>query len=168
MFVSTGTVQGNISGLGPTTVPTTNADARCMSDSSYPGTGTYKALLVNGTHRRGSITANVGDGQIDWVLHASTEYRRIDGTTVIGTTGANALFTLPFTNSVHTVFITYWTGIFGDWTTQSSVGFTCADWTDNSGGPQAPYGAGNATDASSLTGSGNYCSDFKSLLCVQQ
>ncbi|EKO07525.1 PF07588 domain protein [Leptospira interrogans serovar Pyrogenes str. L0374] len=32
----------------------------------------YKALLADGINRRASVTGNAGDGQINWVLQAST------------------------------------------------------------------------------------------------
>ena len=65
---------GNLSGM-------IGADAKCQSQFGTLG-GTWKALV-------GTTTGRYNGGP-DWILAANTEYRRIDGTTVVGTTGANA------------------------------------------------------------------------------
>lgn len=49
----------------------------------------YKALLADGINRRASVTGNAGDGQINWVLQASTVYSQATtGTPTIGTTNS--------------------------------------------------------------------------------
>ncbi len=47
------------------------ADEKCMSDSNYPETGLYKAMISRSTR-----IAAVGS-QTDWVLQASKECRRL-------------------------------------------------------------------------------------------
>ena len=51
------------------------ADARCNTDVNRPNTSLeYRAVIVDGVHRKASATANAGDGQIDWVLVYETDY----------------------------------------------------------------------------------------------
>ena len=78
------------------------ADAACMSDSKYPGTGTYKAMIVTpqtSSPKRiacssAACTEGAG-GRVDWVLRETTTYRRaVDGIKVFNT-DAHALITYP-------------------------------------------------------------------------
>ena len=97
IFVTTGTSDGLIGAGG-----IAEADAFCMADAGYPGTGTYKALIVDGTNRIACTTANCSGGageHTDWVLKASTAYVRSNGSTAIGTTTAEGIFSFPLTNS---------------------------------------------------------------------
>ncbi len=144
------------------------ADARCNSDANKPAnTGTYKALHVGGTSRRASVTATAGDGQIDWVLYASKEYRRSDGT-MITTSSSARLFTFPLLNAISPSDIpgvVVWTGLASDWTTSAS---TCATWTDSSVG-QFGFTATEYDLTSTAIQSGNFaCNTQQALYCVQQ
>lgn len=113
-----------------------NADNACMTDANYPGTGVYKALLVdNGTSRTACTSANCATGgnteHKNWVLIPNATYVRPDGTTEIFKANANGIFVFGnFTNPITTVMNRdYWTGINSDWTT----GVTCSNWTSVSG-----------------------------------
>ncbi len=101
IFLSASGHNGNFGGA-------TGADTFCMGDANYPGTGTYKALLTDGSTRIACTTANCGGGpseHVGWILAANKRYTRVDGTE-IGTTTANGIFTFPLTNSISTVSIT--------------------------------------------------------------
>ena len=78
-------------------------DNACANSSNKPSGGTYKALVVDGTNRIACTTANCSGGtseHIDWVLKPNKEYRRTDGSTVIGTTNSNGIFSFPISNGV--------------------------------------------------------------------
>lgn len=91
------------------------ADTTCNSDGNKPGAaiGTFKAFLVDPQNnmRRASVTADAGDGQIDWVLQANKQYRRSDGITIVATSNAVRLFTFPLTASFVTGMGGHWTGL---------------------------------------------------------
>lgn len=143
------------------------ADAMCSQDAARPAAATYtiKAFLV-GTTRRASLTASAGDGQLDWVLRSNQQYRRSDGTTVIGTTGSNALFTFPLAASFGTVGIGFRTGLNVNWTT---VGNDCLSWTDGSVGQTSEIGTANQTNNTAIGGGNITCSNpGYYLMCVEQ
>ena len=149
------------------------ADALCMSDANYPGTGTYKALIVDGANRVASVTANAGDGQVDWVLKPNTNYSRSDGTTLIMTTDANAIFVFgTLNNGFENTHHPYWSGLNDDWTATPDTPFDqhCNGWAY--GGATAPYGVfgyTDGTDSTAIHWSGSaYCSNIMNLVCVQQ
>lgn len=108
-------------------------DSQCASDSHKPsGGGTYKAMVADGTNRIACTTANCSGGtseHTNWVLKPSKEYRRADGTTVIGTTTANGIFSFPLTAAIQTTVVgsnTTITGLNANWT---SNGNDCSDFT---------------------------------------
>lgn len=70
----------------------------------------------------------------DWPLKASTTYVQSNGTTVIGTTTAGAIFNFPLTSAFTTNNTVAWTGLTAAWGTSAS---NCSDWTD----ANAPSGA---------------------------
>ena len=148
-------------------VGVTGADAFCMSDSNYPGTGTYKALLTDGSTRVACTTANCGGGpseHVGWVLAANKRYTRLDGTE-IGNTTANALFSFPLTNSISTFAITSWTGFDSDWTA-FSVGL-CSGWNSTAG--NGVDGSTTATNIGAVSSNYNPCSTAtRRLYCVEQ
>ena len=84
-----------------------------MTDSNYPGSGTYKALITDGTNRVACTSANCATGgageNINWVLTPSTEYFRTDGTTEIGVTTSAGIFSFPLSNAI-TASGVAWTG----------------------------------------------------------
>jgi hypothetical protein len=160
-FISSSTLTGNIGGIA-------GADALCNSDGAKPSIlpNVYKAMIVDGTNRKASNTANAGDGQVDWVFLPNTSYFRTDGTTLIKTTNANSIFVFPLTSSFDTPGIPYWTGLNTDWTTSSN---RCAtDWTSTTGNGQA--GQATMLTSASISGGGPPpCNAaLPRLLCVQQ
>ncbi|EMG01323.1 PF07588 family protein [Leptospira borgpetersenii str. 200701203] len=70
---------------------TAGADAYCNSHipSSLTGTGSYKAMLVDGTNRVATtVGATSSTGQKDWVFEKNTSYYRADGNLVFTTNDA--------------------------------------------------------------------------------
>lgn len=99
MFVSlaNATLNAGVSGL----------DSQCASDTNKPSGGaTYKAMVADGTNRIACTTPNCATGgtseHTNWIFKPNKEYRRSDGTTIIGTTTANGVFSFPLTNEVQT------------------------------------------------------------------
>lgn len=93
IFITTGTYTGILGGVY-------GADAICQADAKCPAGKICKTMLVDAgsDSRQASNTANLGDGQIDWVLKPFSTYVRNDTPTVIATTTANSL--LPFLSLV--------------------------------------------------------------------
>ena len=162
IFMTASGHNGNFGGVA-------GADTFCMGDANYPGTGTYKALLTNGSTRIACTTANCGTGpseHVGWVLAANKRYTRTDGTE-IGTTTANAIFSFPLTNSISTVSITSWTGFDTDWTALS--GYNCTGWNSSSVGSNGGDGSSTATNIVSVSSYYNTCnSATRRLYCVEQ
>lgn len=162
---ATATKNGGITGL----------DAQCNADTNKPsGGGTYKALVSDGAIRRACTTAacSTGTGEhIDWVLKPNKEYRRKDGTTVIGTTTANGVFGFPLTNSpeiLANIVVTNGiaTGLSANWTSSAN---DCLDWSSNAGGNSSTVGTWDSTNAGVIDGGGTSgCSNAHMLLCVEQ
>ncbi len=162
---ATATKNGGITGL----------DAQCNADTNKPsGGGTYKALVSDGVNRRACTTAACGAGtgeHINWVLKPSKEYRRKDGTTVIGTTTANGVFSFPLTNSpeiLANLVVTNGvaTGLSANWTSSAN---DCLDWSSNAGGNSSTVGTWDSTNAGVIDGGGTSgCSNGHMLLCVEQ
>ncbi|TDY72643.1 uncharacterized protein DUF1554 [Leptospira meyeri] len=150
-------------------------DNNCQTDTNKPsGGGTYKALVTDGVNRKACTTANCSGGtseHIGWVLKPNKEYRRKDGTTVIGTTTANGVFSFPLTNSVEilaNLVITNGivTGMNADWTSNAS---DCLDWTTNAGGNSTTFGTWDSTGSGLIGGVGTSgCSNVHMLVCVEQ
>lgn len=95
VFLSATTVNGDIDATGDNDGNgIEEADALCNADTNKPNDSTYKAIIVDGLNRTACTTASCAGGSsehTDWVLQADTEYRRGDGTTVVGTTDSNGL-----------------------------------------------------------------------------
>jgi hypothetical protein len=149
------------------------ADALCMSDANYPGSGTYKALIVDGTLRVACTTANCLGGvseHVDWVFDPLTPYELLDGT-LIGTTNDVGIFDIPLENNLGNdgLFYTGLTLAPGfEWT---ESGDTCADWTDNTVGEEATLGSTFETDERAFWESvfGTVaCNGTLYLMCVEQ
>lgn len=164
IFVTAGTWQGDLGGVA-------GADAKCMNDANKPEDGkTYKAFLAN-TYRHAVPNKY-------WVLRANTEYRRSDGTTVIGTTNTNSVFTAPLINSFSGENIEVWTGLKDNWNTyilgmdEYQYYGPCKDWQFNDSLKAFLYD-GSFADAGTKTSSAWYydrsaCDQYKALLCVEQ
>lgn len=168
LFVSTSTPAANMVGA-------TNADSICNADASRPvTTSTYKAMLgaTNGTaqSRTACTTADCSTGSGEhtrWVLAANQEYRRADGTTVIGTTTSSGIFAFPLTNSFGTCTGgVAWGGFLSNWT--SAVN-SCGGWTFG-GVSDARLISCSSTTSSALdaTGAAVTCAASHQLICAEQ
>ncbi len=160
IFISD-TTDGNIGGVA-------GADNLCNSSAASRGlSGTYKAIITAST-RIACTTANCSGGvgeHVDWVLQPNTAYYREDGSTLIGTTTANGVFSYPITNSVSTVGASYWTGMRQDWTNVAND--DCNDWT---GGGTGRGGYSTLTDSRAFGGDGynGGCLNPDTVACAEQ
>ncbi|EPG83131.1 endostatin-like outer membrane lipoprotein, LenD-like [Leptospira santarosai] len=142
------------------------ADAYCNShmpdNLRYGDTGSqfipisFKAMLVDETHRRASVTANQGDGQTNWVFKPNTQYRRATDGQLITTTNSKGLIPFPMVNSftASPYYHGIWTGLNPDWTTIPQIEFPylksrCNDWSSNIG--VGRYGHSNVTDNTAIS-----------------
>jgi len=164
IFYTVSSYNGNLGGVS-------GADSKCMADSNYPGSGTYKALIVDGTNRIASASANAGDGQVDWVLQPNTTYYRSDGSTIILTTDSNGIFVFGTLDNSFGSGGRLWMGLNADWTTDNH----CTTWADGTNSYPAVSGSGgdsvetssSSIDAS-IAGSPYPCNFSGQLLCVEQ
>ena len=170
MFVTATAVQGN---FGAASV----ADLICANDANKPNDGdTYKALVTygNGT-RRACTTANCATGgkteNVDWVLYASTNYTRVDGTAIATTDGAAIITSFPIANAVSTTALEAWTGFTNNPAWTSAATDNCTNWTSTaaSGPPGGSTGiVNNTTNFNLVFAFGYNCNQSKRLICVQQ
>lgn len=146
---------------GATFSGVSGADQICNADPDRPSVLTsFKAFIASGATRRATVTSNIGDGQVDWVLMPSTQYRKPDGT-IIGSTGANSLFVFNLTNPASAT--TYWTGMNTSW--QSAA--DCSGWTNI--GSTALVGNGANTTTAMISAAGVNCNVTNmGLLCIEQ
>jgi hypothetical protein len=169
IFVSNTTTTADIDGGGDDdgTNGIEEADDICMSDANKPTSGTYKAMLSDGTNRIACTSANCSGGtaeHTDWVLKPSKEYRRTDETTIIGTTTADGVFSFNLTNSIATAG-TVWTGLRGDWRAQTN---DCSDWT-TSAGSTGSNGFAPVTNSIAIFNSAvDSCGNSRPVYCVEQ
>lgn len=141
------------------------ADTMCASDGARPSAATYtvKAFLAGST-RRASVSANAGDGQLDWVLLANQEYRQANGATVIGTTNSVRLFTFPLSAALVPNGTSFKTGLTATWT---NSGNDCGSWATTAGNQD--LGNGNVTGSTAIAGGVIACTNpGYYLLCVEQ
>ncbi|TGL65112.1 DUF1554 domain-containing protein [Leptospira jelokensis] len=154
------------SGYPPNPGSAKNFDSFCNTDGNYPGTGIYKAMVVDGVSRIASISPNVGDGQIDWIFAPNRTYSQTEGE--IGTTNSTGLFTTTLLRRF-SPNSKYWTGLNSNWTTNS--GNTCDLWRDNSGSFSGIMGQGNSTSIADITAgwTPDPCNlSNQQLICVEQ
>jgi hypothetical protein len=143
------------------------ADTICQFDGRKPTGGTWRALIVdeNGGARRASLSANAGDGQINWVLKANTSYARAADSALIMTTNAQKLFAIQngqLGASFGNVVTNWWGGMSVDWTTAA----TCGGWTDDLG--MGEYGKLDQVNSQALDFGAQSCAFTYRLLCVEQ
>lgn len=122
----------------------------------------YQALI--GTSAR---HPDIGSGAANWVLQANTEYRRADGTTVIGKTNASAVFTFPLTNSFGSSAGSYYTGIESNWSVDQTK--NCGDW--GSMADNRTYGNALSTTSTAISAGIHDCGTSGPaafVLCVEQ
>lgn len=157
----------NLAALGGGNV-VENADDRCPAG--------YAAMFSVADQRRASITANTGDGQIDWVLAPWTAYVNADGDPIwttddvalLGVTGGVfGALTNPIEPGGNTGAFT---GMNDDWTTMDP---NCLDWSTASGAEQGMTGTVGQTTAAFLRQSQAFtypCSNMspRQLYCVEQ
>ncbi|HQI18577.1 MAG TPA: DUF1554 domain-containing protein [Leptospiraceae bacterium] len=160
-FRTNGLASANLGGIS-------GADATCNSDVNKPAgaTGSFKAFLVDPQTnlRRASVTANLGDGQIDWVLRPSKQYRRSDGITILGTTGSNSLFTFALTNSFVSSAGGHWTGLASTWVYDACH---CTGWTSTAGSGRD--GADNSTSTTAIFNNATLCNTSgPTIICIEQ
>ncbi|MCW7480917.1 DUF1554 domain-containing protein [Leptospira kanakyensis] len=183
VFVTAATYDGNLQGAaanGPL-----GADLKCNADANKPATGTYKAMITDGTNRRACTTDNCGgtgandSENEDWVFDDGRIYiRASDSASLFSPTAAAGIVVAPATILNHsfdsgTTTKEYWTGFAqtGYWQEASpTASFTCSDWTSN-----APVADGGRVGSSSSTnysairnGAGRSCDIPYHLLCVEQ
>ncbi len=151
---------------GPTT-PTgfPGMDARCNADANKPTTSNFKAMLV-GPGRIASVTANVGDGQVDWVLYPSMTYRRPDNQP-IAVTNAAKLLLFPLTNAISLSGVAAtWTGMNVDWTTN---GDNCTGWSTTGGfGSTGLFTSTTTSALYSINAQGCNASTIFHIYCAEQ
>ncbi|MCG6147441.1 DUF1554 domain-containing protein [Leptospira levettii] len=164
----------------PVTAGVSGIDAHCNNATNKPsGGGTYKALVTDGTSRRACTSANCTTGgtseHIDWVLKPNQQYKRKDGTTVIGTTNANGLFPIPLTNSMEPNLLNSTnyviTGLNADWINSND----CENWTTRAPAtsPNGLFGKHQETDMRAFAFAGTTCADLEDFynakaICVEQ
>lgn len=159
IFWSASTYNGQPSPVGPA-----GMDARCNADGNKPNTSQYKALLSGGT-RRATTTANLGDGQLDWVLYASMTYKRPDGT-LIGSTNAAKLLIFPLTNGISpSAGSGTWTGMNIDWTDNTDI---CTGWTSTGGFGTIGTATSTTTGALYQTNAQGCGAVIFNIYCVEQ
>ncbi|WP_232369463.1 DUF1554 domain-containing protein [Leptospira abararensis] len=154
------------SGYAPNPGSAVSFDTLCSTDGNYPGTGTYKAMVVDGVTRRASVSANLGDGQINWIFAPNRAYYQPEGT--IGTTSSGGLFISTLTTRF-SANSKYWTGLNADWTTNTSN--TCNQWSSNLGTYNGIMGQGNSTSVTVITTgwAPEPCNaNIQQLICVEQ
>lgn len=122
MFFSTNSYQGGAFGGVP------GADVICATNPKCPLGSLCKAVIINGTSRIASVTANLGDGQVDWVLNPNTHYYRTDGATLISNTNSTALLQIPFSNVIDSNVTGSWIGSASGWVYGPNH---CQNWSDN-------------------------------------
>lgn len=156
IFQTSATSTGNFGGK-------VQADNFCNSDALKPAnTGTYKALLAD-TTRIASITANVGDGQVDWVLLPNQLYTRPDGTVIMTTNSASIFIFGNFVNSiVPPSAVLSWSGLSSNWT----GGGGCTNWTNT--GAFGGYATVDSPTLAAIQGGNIICSTAGKFTCVQQ
>lgn len=140
------------------------ADAFCMADPTYPGSGIFKALAGAAGIRVGSVTANAGDGQFNWILKPHRTYVRAGDNVLVNRTSATSLFAFPFQNPLTNDVTAYaWTGLNADWT----MGNNCTSWT-NSGGTGVQGDASSSNSNLLSAAPAVACGTPGRLICVEQ
>lgn len=165
IFVSTASYPALNTNLG-----ISGLDSYCNNATDKPsGGGTYKALVTDETTRIACTTANCSGGpseHADWVLKANKQYRQSDGTTVIGTTNANGLFTFPLTNPPRTNWtgtMNTATGLRPNWTSSNNH---CTGWRAGGTFMAAQH---NDTSSLAISNAGTMsCTDDARIICVEQ
>jgi hypothetical protein len=156
IFVTAATYTGNLGGVN-------GADAKCMADANYPGVGSYRALLADGTSRSTSK---------DWAIIAGVKYVQAVTGTVIATANNNSVFAFPLSAAFRTSGSTlpYWSGLNASWVGESNQVDNCQSWTSANGIYSGPIGRAEDTASSAIFDSGvnTACNTSVHLVCVEQ
>jgi hypothetical protein len=127
ILMSAQPIRVDLASVGPVL---TTVDAYCPNG--------YKALFAFGSARVATVTPNVGNGQVNWVLRPWTRYVNATGSPVwltnksalLGVAGGTFRgLTNPIAPSAASLTAT---GMAVDWTTLSSLR-TCSNWTMTTG-----------------------------------
>ncbi|EOQ97178.1 PF07588 family protein [Leptospira wolbachii serovar Codice str. CDC] len=175
VFVTAATFDGNLLGI-------TGADAKCAADTNKPATGTYKAMITDGTNRVACTTDNCGGGpgeNFNWVFQPGEIYVRSTDSASLFTANASGIILAPAANMLNHSFDSgtpakeYWTGFAQTsyWQEASpNAEYTCSNWTSNAfSADGGRVGASNSTTYSAIrSGSGRSCDANYYLLCVEQ
>lgn len=177
LFVTQDGHDGNFGGFA-------GADAFCNAriPTGVANGKTFKAFLVTsaiggaGNSRIATVGSDadfngLGDGQVNWIFSANTEYRRMDGAVVFNTNGRRLFDFMP-NNRLENAFSTtggiqIWTALNPNWTATNS----CADWTTNNslgGNDFGETGLPTGRDLSSIHSGAINCGDTARVLCVEQ
>ena len=161
IFATSGTWFGDLGG----STGVSGADRLCNADANRPaGGGFYAALISDGITRIATVTSNIGDGQVGWVMYPNMEYRLANGSTVWTTNSAGLFVFGTVTNQIAAAG-TYYTGMDAFWVSSA----TCLSWTDGTGGNSGRYGTGGASGNTVISLSQSACnSAMRGLYCVQR
>lgn len=166
MFVTNTASQGNFGTSGV-------ADLVCANDANNPNDGSvYKALIAYGNgSRRACTTSDCVTGgkneNVDWVLHASTSYTRVDGTAIASTDGAGIFTSFPIANAVSTTALEAWTGFTNASPWTSLIADNCNNWTTTTGNGTVGV-LNNVTSYTNVFAFTSTCVQSKRFICVQQ
>ncbi|TGL24929.1 DUF1554 domain-containing protein [Leptospira bourretii] len=158
LFVNSTLTKGNLGGIA-------GADATCSSDPKCPVGSQCKAMIATDSGiRRATITGDVGDGQLDWVLKPFASYVQSDNTTPIGTTNAVSLFTLPIVNGIESPGVTTWTGFGTSWQSDPN---NCSNWTNSISG-NGIVGSSSSNNVALLNNLNVACTSDLKFYCAEQ
>lgn len=158
MFLSTNPYQGG--GFGAVS----GADAICSLDTHCPPGAICKAMILNGSTRIASTTANLGDGQVDWVLKPNAHYYLTDGSTLVANTDNTSLLQFPFTNAIDSVNYGTWFGGSTGWVYGASHCFTWVAVTNT----ESAYILRTQQTTNLFLSATYACNNSLKLLCVEQ
>lgn len=163
IFLSAGKTKGDLSSASAVD---TNI---CSSDLNKPLTGTYAALLVDGSSRVACTSVNCSNGttgQTGWVLAPDQPYFRTDNVTHIFTTNADGIFVFgSATNPIAAGGSKFWSGLNTDWTTSSSL---CANWGNATQNYSGMVGSSGSKTSLLIGGAPQVCSADIPVVCVEQ
>ncbi|TGM73049.1 DUF1554 domain-containing protein [Leptospira mtsangambouensis] len=158
LFVNSTLTKGNLGGIS-------GADSTCSSDPKCPVGSQCKAMLgTDSGIRRATITGDVGDGQVDWVLKPFASYVQSDNITPVGTTNAVSLFTLPIVNGIESPGVTTWTGLGTSWQSDPN---NCSNWTNSSSG-NGIVGTSSSNNVALLNNLNVACTSDLKFYCAEQ
>ncbi|EKJ87606.1 uncharacterized protein DUF1554 [Leptospira meyeri] len=158
LFVNSTLTKGNLGGI-------VGADAMCSMDPKCPVGSQCKAMLVTDTGVRiASVTANAGDGQVDWVLKPYASYYQSNNITLIGTTNGVSLLTFPVLAGIDPGSVTTWTGMGTSWDAQPDH---CSNWGNSVSG-NGVVGSSSSTSGALLNNLNVACTSDLKFYCAEQ